>query len=388
MRKYASYLFLFHAMMFAYILMNGCSVERDRVPDPMSHGEATEWPSFRGTPEMSGVSAVDFSTEPRPAWTYEAGAAVSATVAISGDRVYVATEGGRLAALRVTDGVEIWTFETGASITASPCVIGDTILVGDGHGMFYAVDLDGVERWRFGTDSQITSSATPGPGNTVLVGSYDHRLYALDVATGEMKWQFETKAQVHCSPCVADGLVFIAGCDGKVRIIDATTGVQLREIDADSNFSAGPAWIDGMLYVGSMTGEYLEVDSSTGHLSKLPVEDAGPAYAQAAVSDDTVVFATRGRHVTALDRKEGVLRWTYRTRDRVDSSPVIAGQAVLVGSMDGQLHAIHLATGLRLWGFDAGAAISASPAIGAGHLVIGAADGAVYAFKAPPMRAN
>ena len=388
MRKYTSYLILFHAVMFAYILMNGCSAERAPAPEPVSHAERTEWPSFRGSPEMSGVSPVDFRAEPRLAWTYEAGAAVSATAAISGDRVYVATEGGFLTALQVADGKEIWTFEAGASITASPCVIADTILVGDGHGMFYAVGLDGAERWRFETEAQITSSATPGPGNTVLVGSYDHRLYALDVATGEMKWTFETKAQVHCSPCVADGMVFIAGCDGRVRSIDAVTGLPQHEIDADSNFSAGPAWIGGMLYVGSMTGEYLEIDGSTGQMRKLPLEDAGPAYAQAAVSEDTVIFATRGRRVAALDRQQGTVRWTYRTRDRVDSSPVIAGQAVLVGSMDGQLHAIHLATGEYLWGFDAGAAISASPAIGGGHLVIGAADGAVYAFKAPPIPAK
>jgi len=390
MKKYVPYLVLFHAVLFAYLLTaNGCSAVRDPVPDPSSPVADTAWPSFRGDPAMTGTSPVDFSMEPALAWTFEAGSAVTATAAIAGDRIYVATEGGRLTALRGADGVPLWTFEADAPISASPCIIGDAILVGDGNGVFYAIDLEGTERWRFATEAQITSSATPGPDNSVLFGSYDHRLYALDVADGTLRWAFETRAQVHCAPCIADGMVFIAGCDGKVRGIDALTGLQRMEGDADSNFSAGPAWVDGMLYVGSMTGELLEVDGRDGRLIKLPVEeDAGPVYAQAAVSEDTVVFATRGRYVVAMDRGEVSPRWTYRTRDRVDASPVIAGQAVLVGSMDGQLHAIDLARGTRLWGFDAGAAISASPAIGSGLLVIGAADGAVYAFKAPPIPAK
>jgi outer membrane protein assembly factor BamB len=64
----------------------------------------------------------------------------------------------------------------------------------------------------------------------------------------------------------------------------------------------------------------------------------------------------------------------------VDSSPAIAGDRVIVGSSDGKLYVLQLATGAKLWEFDAGAALTASPAIADGRIIIGDTDGRIYAF--------
>jgi outer membrane protein assembly factor BamB len=66
----------------------------------------------------------------------------------------------------------------------------------------------------------------------------------------------------------------------------------------------------------------------------------------------------------------------------VDSSPVVSGKYVYVGSDDGNLYALGLADGKEVWHFAAGGAIRASPAVAAGRLVIGTEDGAVYCFSA------
>lgn len=387
MKKYIGLILVIIAVFLAYALLrNGDKQRGAEGSRQLRHTESTDWALFRGDARLSGFSPVDFSEEPETAWTYEAGAAVSATAAIIGDRVYIATKGGRVAALQLDDGMEIWSFDTEAPVSASPCVIGDIILIGDAYGIFYALDSGGNELWRYETGAEIRSSATPGPDGTVLFGSYDFFLYALDIETGELKWKFETKAQVHCSPTVADEQAIIAGCDGKIRLINAFTGEQVRAVQANTNFSAGTAWIDGYLYVGSMTGEILELDSRNGSLRKLPVEDVGPVYAQAAVTEEIVVFATRGRRVFALNREDGELKWKFRTRDRVDSSPVIAGRSVVVGSAEGRLYALDIEDGSLLWSFDAGAEINSSPAIGSGHLIIGTDDGAVYAFICAHLR--
>jgi len=62
----------------------------------------------------------------------------------------------------------------------------------------------------------------------------------------------------------------------------------------------------------------------------------------------------------------------------VESSPVVAGGRVYVGSNDGRLYVLDLATGERRDAFDAGAALSASPAVAGGRLVIGTQDGRLY----------
>jgi outer membrane protein assembly factor BamB len=64
----------------------------------------------------------------------------------------------------------------------------------------------------------------------------------------------------------------------------------------------------------------------------------------------------------------------------VDSSPVIAGGRVYVGSSDGRLYVLDLETGKKLSEFDAGSGITASPAIAGGRVVIGSQDGIIYAL--------
>ncbi len=72
--------------------------------------------------------------------------------------------------------------------------------------------------------------------------------------------------------------------------------------------------------------------------------------------------------------------WSVTTKGKVESSPVIAGKVVFVGSGDGNLYGLRLADGKQVWKFAAGAEITASPAIGRGRLIIGTGDGAIYCF--------
>jgi outer membrane protein assembly factor BamB len=84
--------------------------------------------------------------------------------------------------------------------------------------------------------------------------------------------------------------------------------------------------------------------------------------------------------IRALDARTGKEAWRFPTRARVDSSPVVAGGRVYVGSNDGNLYVLDAATGKKISEFNAGAALTASPAIAAGKVVIGSQDGTVYAL--------
>jgi outer membrane protein assembly factor BamB len=105
-----------------------------------------------------------------------------------------------------------------------------------------------------------------------------------------------------------------------------------------------------------------------------------PYYSSAALSNGRVILGGRDKVVHAIDAATGKAAWTFATRARVDSSPVVAGNRVYVGSNDGRLYALDLATGEKRWEFDTGAPLTASPAIAAGRLVIGSQDGVLYCF--------
>ena len=102
-----------------------------------------------------------------------------------------------------------------------------------------------------------------------------------------------------------------------------------------------------------------------------------------------VVFITcatdegRYRSLYCFDRSTGKQRWVFPTRGRVESSPVIVGKRVFVGSSDGNLYAVDAQTGKETWRFEAGGEILASPAVADGSLVISTMDGTVYCFGAP-----
>ena len=47
----------------------------------------SDWPSFRGGPEMTGVARETLPARPRLLWTYRASGPIEATAAIVGDTV-------------------------------------------------------------------------------------------------------------------------------------------------------------------------------------------------------------------------------------------------------------------------------------------------------------
>ena len=71
-----------------------------------------------------------------------------------------------------------------------------------------------------------------------------------------------------------------------------------------------------------------------------------------------------------------------RRRPDVDSSPLIRGGRVYVGSKDKTLYVLDLKRGELRWKFKASRAIVASPAIADGVLVIGDDAGNVYCLEA------
>jgi outer membrane protein assembly factor BamB len=72
--------------------------------------------------------------------------------------------------------------------------------------------------------------------------------------------------------------------------------------------------------------------------------------------------------------------WTFPTRGKIESSPVVARSKVLVGSDDGRVYGVTLGDGKQYWSYEIGQPIQSSPAVVDGHLVIGAEDGVVYCF--------
>lgn len=117
---------------------------------------------------------------------------------------------------------EAWFFNTDDVVTATPAVVGDTVYVGDWTGRFYAIERDdGTPRWTFRADpheqvyaGQIVSSAAVADvdGERTVYFGGGKTLYALRAGSGGLRWKHELNpggpaddpTEIETSPVVVD----------------------------------------------------------------------------------------------------------------------------------------------------------------------------------------
>lgn len=265
--------------------------------------------------------------------------------------VYFGSGDGNVYALDTSTGNLKWKFQTGDVVHASPAISEGTLYIGSWDTYFYALDAaTGKEKWRFktGEDHEINnqvgiqSSAVVVDG-IVYFGCRDSNLYALDAKTGEKKWAFNNKGSwVISSPAVRDGKIYFGTSDTSLfYVADAKTGSVLFSLKMGGwPIFASPAIAGDFAYVGTQDGKLtaidlktqkpawaFQTDASKENLAKYSKPDGKPNYEAAFVDDfyDSMMV--------------GVVKM-YATGS-ILASPVVVGNAVYVGSVDGNLYALN-----------------------------------------------
>jgi outer membrane protein assembly factor BamB len=237
-----------------------------------------------------------------------------------------------------------------------------TVYVGSGDHFVYALDAaTGAVRWAYPTGNWIYSSPAVVDG-TVYIGSYDHFVYALDAATGAVRWTHRTGDWVTSSPAVVDGVLYIGSKDHLVYALDAATGAVRWTHRTGAPIVSRPAVVDGVVYVGSEDHFLYALDAATGAV-RWTHRTGGPIGSSAAVTGGVVYVGSDDFSVYALDATTGAVRWTHRTGGKVISSPAVAGGVVYVGSDDLSVYALDAATGAVRWTHRTGAWARSSPRI-------------------------
>jgi len=346
---------------------------------------ARSWPLFRGDRKATGVARSNLPARLEVLWTFatERGG-YEATAAIADGTVLVGSLDGNFYALDLAGGEKRWEFPTKLGFYASAAVRKGRVYVGDADGTFYCLDAaSGRKLWHFQSDAEINSSAN-FHGNCVLFGSQDMFLYCLDADSGRLIWKYESADQIRCFPAIAGDHTFVAGCDGRLHIIRLDDGKEVGNVDLLAPTGSAPACLGEMAFVGTEGNMFLGIDLRERRVrwSYENAERPWPFRSSAAVTERLVVVGSQDKMVHAFEPRSGHEVWSFATKGRVDSSPVVVGDRVFVGSLDGRLYALDLASGRELWHFEAGSGIMASPAVADGRLVIGTYDGELYCLGA------
>ena len=154
---------------------------------------------------------------------------------------------------------EKWQYKTGLGIEAPPLVIDSVVYVGSTDGFLYALDAaSGKLKWKYETDGEIMGAANQAIrpeslDSVIVVGSYDNFVHCVDAKKGKVVWKFETQNYVNGVPTIYDGkYVVFGGCDSVLYVVNLENGKLIRSVEVEAPIAASVSVGDGVEYVGNM----------------------------------------------------------------------------------------------------------------------------------------
>jgi outer membrane protein assembly factor BamB len=315
------------------------------APEPKAPPERENprpWPTYGYDAARTHISPYEHRPPYRRLWSIDAHDTIEFPPAIGYGRAYVAQQKGLFFALDAKTGKVDWKKSLRRCAASSP-TIGDGLVYqsymhpvvcsqgqAGADGFVVAWDADtGRERWRF--KSAPIESSPLLRGGRLYVGSWDHRVYALDARTGRRIWSFETDDEVNTAAAYWKRTIYIASDGGTVYALNARTGKLRWSAQSDSRFGsreffyASPTVAYGRVYIGNTDGTMY-------------------------------VFGA----------KSGKLLWARPLGSYIYGAAAVWNRRVFVGTYDGKFYALDAATGDTVWQIEAPGAVHAAPTVMAG----------------------
>lgn len=230
-----------------------------------------------------------------------------------------------------------------------------TVIVGNKKGQLFALDqATGEQKWTAQLSGAILSASLIQAGRVVTL-SNDGTVYAHDLATGQQVWTYnlpdvQFSLRGTASPIALDPrTVLIASSNAYVYALDILTGVprmqrrvavsdgrsdvqRLNDIDGD------PVVAGQFLVTTSFQGQVTVTDLASQQV--LWSEDAS-SIQRPEVSNNTVYVTQADGKITAYALTTGEQLWQNDSLlNRQLSNPVVLGQDLVVGDLEGVLHLI------------------------------------------------
>jgi outer membrane protein assembly factor BamB len=127
-------------------------------------------------------------------------------------------------------------------------------------GTAFAVAASGTRLWQYSTEDYQQGSAVFSPdGKTVYMASDLGAVFALDVNTGIVKWDFKKPPYTNMwsTPAVSvDGNIYFGSFDGTVQAISSNGTALWTSLFAGGVVNTSPAMdANGNIYFGSNSGQ-------------------------------------------------------------------------------------------------------------------------------------
>jgi len=308
------------------------------------------------------------------AWEFQTNGMIRAKATIHDEMVYLA--GGQTLYALEYDGKLRWQKDLGASIAANIFLDVDTLFVHSAAGL-HALDKSGEQKWFFAKQDKgpLVAGKSWGWGDVtvpdpwgwyrsgplvkegkVYFGS-DDGLYAVAASDGSQLWH-APMGPVTTDPASFNDSVIVGSWDNKLYSVNAETGKAQWVVEAQVpggpasqwigyyGFNLNPVIFESMVFAGARGTYFYALNAETGE--EVWSVKVGTSWigSPAVVTEDTVYFGlSDGKALLGYDRKGGEQNTFFRTDSLIFAQPELHGDQLIVGSLSGQLFRLDTTSG-------------------------------------------
>lgn len=271
-----------------------------------------------------------------------------------------------------------------------------------GYGRVAAFDAtSGTLKWNISVGVPVRG-APQARGKVLVVITVDNQTLAFDSSNGQALWTHrgirETAGFLSAtSPVIAGDTVISAYSSGELVALRLESGVVLwtdtlinpertRASDVFTGIDADPVVADGMVYAISTSGMMVanaQINGRTLWQSKIDGHDTPW------LAGNMLYLLTSKHQLVGLSRVKGEVIWTKSLGTRNDLGdttpplfgPILAGNAVIVITGDGELMTFRPSDGKKLGTYDITSDVAAPPIVVDGALFLITRDGKVVAYR-------
>jgi len=327
--------------------------------------------------EIRRLKPIEAAFQPEIKWDIDVGDGVQdyfsrLAPAVAYGKVFAASRDGIVVAMDQETGKKIWEQDfanyenysfkkamlwysnraVSAKISGGLSVAYQTVYFGTEDGYVYALEeATGELKWKVGVKGEVISAPAIDAG-VVLVNTTSGHLIALNPENGEQKWV--TEADVPpltlrgvSAPAADSGGALIGTPSGKLKVSILETGMVAWETQIASpsgatelerivDIDVKPLVFGGNVFVVSYNGTLSAVELRTGQV--IWTREYA-SYRNISIDGNRLFVVDHSSNIYAIDRRSGVELWSnVGLKDRNITSATPHGSYVVVGDMYGFVH--------------------------------------------------
>jgi outer membrane protein assembly factor BamB len=265
--------------------------------------------------------------------------------------------------LALSDSLSVqWTADVGEAADDDRRLLSEPVVA---DGRIYTVDAQadvtafeagsGRQLWRVDLtpedeDDDLFGGGLAVDGNILFVTTPFALVFALDTASGEVKWQVPVPSPMRTAPTVSDGRVFVLTIDNEIIALSAETGERLWSYqgvtEAAGLLGGGAAAVSGStVVVGFSSGELFALRAETGRvlwnesLAGVQRSDAFSSLVdirgRPVIDRDMVIAVSHSGLLAGVDLRRGSRAWDRDIGS--NQSPWVAGDFVYILDNNGEV---------------------------------------------------